>query len=247
MKKCVKIKRKPGIDVKKLQDPTIRNEFRSALSLKLTDSLNAADASNIDEKWNVIKAVINDVSTEKLKTGERVKLKPWMTDEILDLMDQRRKFKNKDEVMYHTLQRNIRSKIRQAKEEWLTIECKEIETLEAKHDSFNVHKKVKQAAGVYRSRGGGILTDGDGNILLSTVEKLNEWKGYIATLFNDQRSAYHNITCDDGLDITRDEVVRALKLAKSGKAPGPDDIHVEVLKILTDDQVLSVIVDLFNN
>ncbi|KAK4877591.1 hypothetical protein RN001_010097 [Aquatica leii] len=102
-----------------------------------------------------------------------------MTDTVLDLMDQRRMVKNIDSDKYHTLQKTIRNQIRQAKEQWLTTECREIEELEQKHDSFHLHKKVKQAAGV------------------------------------------HN---NDGLDITRDEIVKTLELVKTGKAPENPDV-----------------------
>ncbi|KAJ7329421.1 hypothetical protein JRQ81_015595 [Phrynocephalus forsythii] len=74
------------------------------------------------------------------------------------------------------------------KEERLSKECSEVEELDAKQDSFNVYKKIRQAAGVYNSRGSESLIDKNGNTLTSTKEKLQEWKEYIEHLFKDNRS-----------------------------------------------------------
>lgn len=88
-----------------------------------------------------------------------------MSDEILD---QRRLFKNINQEKYTQLHHKIRSKIKQAKQEWLSNQCSEIEDLEAKHDSFNMHKKVKEAAGLYKRRSTGTLIDQQGKIIPDT-------------------------------------------------------------------------------
>lgn len=45
-------------------------------------------------------------------------------------------------IKYEKLQREIRRNIGRAKEEKHGEDCKEIEELEAKHDSFEIHKKT---------------------------------------------------------------------------------------------------------
>lgn len=57
------------------------------------------------------------------------KKQKWITHEILLLMDERRKAKNNKDK-YSDLQRQIRSKIRIAKIEWLKKVCREIEQLQ---------------------------------------------------------------------------------------------------------------------
>lgn len=39
-------------------------------------------------------------------------------------------------------------------------------------------------------------------------------------------------TSNDGIDITKSEVENATSVAKNGKSPGPDEIHVDVRKVL---------------
>ena len=64
-----------------------------------------------------------------------------MTDEILSLIDERRKHKNNSNN-YINIQRQIRSKTMLAKNEWLKRKCAEIEQMQNKHDEF-MHKKIK--------------------------------------------------------------------------------------------------------
>lgn len=48
----------------------------------------------------------------------------------------------------------IKKKIKKAKEIWNRSKCGgiEIKTLESQYDNFNLHKKVKEATGIYRSK-----------------------------------------------------------------------------------------------
>jgi len=63
-----------------------------------------------------------------------------MTEEILE---QRRSFKNRDPFQYNIINRRIRRKIKEAKEEHLKKSCREIEGLQEMHDDFHLHKEIK--------------------------------------------------------------------------------------------------------
>ena len=60
-------------------------------------------------------------------------------------MDKRRSFKGKCEKNYRKTQQILRAKIRKAKEEFYKQKCEEIEDLQAKHDRFNIHKKLRSS------------------------------------------------------------------------------------------------------
>lgn len=63
-----------------------------------------------------------------------------MTDEIRQLMGQRRK-KNDDDSAYNSINIVFKGKVRETKER---DKCTEIETLQAKHDTFTLHLKTKE-------------------------------------------------------------------------------------------------------
>lgn len=51
------------------------------------------------------------------------------------------------EVRYKELKNQIKQKIRIAKEEWIMSQYREIHILKKKYANFNMHKKIKEAAG----------------------------------------------------------------------------------------------------
>lgn len=66
-----------------------------------------------------------------------------MTDEIMQLMDTRRSYKNKDPDKHRHIPRTIKGKIKEAKEKWLEERCKEIKELERKYDYHKMYKQIK--------------------------------------------------------------------------------------------------------
>lgn len=178
-------------------------------------------------------------------TGKR-KTKVWITDEILDLMVERREWKNKNLKEYRRIHKLIQKQIKVAKEKWWREKCEEIEELDAKFDSFNMHKKIKEMTGMKGKKQPNILSDGT-KIIFETKDKLRLWEDYIKYLFEDnERSLYNEpATAESGPEILDAEVRKGINEAKEGKAPGPDDIHSEVLKLINDEN-LRTITRLFN-
>jgi len=79
--------------------------------------INTSNEVSVDEKWKQIQTGLETIAKKHL-TRKTTKKKSWITSEILDLMEERRKSKNnKDE--YKTLHKTIQRKIKEAKEEYL--------------------------------------------------------------------------------------------------------------------------------
>jgi hypothetical protein len=55
--------------------------------------------------------------------------KPWITQEVLNLIDKRHKYKSlkMDEQMYKAIRNSLTRKGRKAREEWMNSVCKEVE------------------------------------------------------------------------------------------------------------------------
>ncbi|KAF2893540.1 hypothetical protein ILUMI_12633, partial [Ignelater luminosus] len=101
------------------------------------------------------------------------------------------------------LQRKIRKKIRQAKEQYMTSKSKEIVDLNSRHDTFDVHKKIKEATGRYKK--------------MSARHRKTAKKYFPKT---------------QGPEITQSQVEYAIKTAKGGKAPGSDEIPMKLLEVM---------------
>lgn len=251
LKRMVKRTKRNQIDIRQLQKAEIRQSIKEEINNNLRTFRMKGEYENehyINEKWDHFKsALMKPMKT--ISKGEKCKAnQEWMTDEILGLMDKRRIFKNKCEQQYKTIQRQIRNKIRVAKENFYKTKCEEIEELQQKHDSFNIHKKVKELAGLQRRNRLNTLYDPDGKIITDTAEKLKIWKNYIEELFEDhrQKDYLEPTDRDEGPEITKEEILYALNTLKSRKAIGPDGLPSEILKLVEEEQV-SVLVDLFNS
>ena len=77
---------------------------------------NIAASDNPMEKWNKAKQTIGNIYEEQLKPTYHKK-KEWMTEEILQLMDTRRKYKNRNPDKYRETHGKIKLKIREAGKE----------------------------------------------------------------------------------------------------------------------------------
>ncbi|KAL1458712.1 hypothetical protein WDU94_008838 [Cyamophila willieti] len=175
----------------------------------------------------------------------RHKKKSWMTDEILELMEERRINKG-NQIEYRRIQNIIRKKIREAKEKEMSEKCEDIEYYQSKYDEFNVHKKVRELTGNIRKKCNKALISTEGSVIINTEDKKKEWKYYLEKLFHDNRLETPPVQDgESGPTIIEEEVRAAIKQLKNGKAAGPDEIQAEFLKLL-DDASLKRLTQVFN-
>ena len=83
--------------------------------LRIEETEQTGVTERIENKWSNIKESLTNATTNLSKRQKQAK-KEWMTDEILELMKQRKEQKNKSEVQYQKLEKEIRNKCREAKE-----------------------------------------------------------------------------------------------------------------------------------
>ncbi|KAI5732155.1 hypothetical protein M8J77_022354 [Diaphorina citri] len=239
----------PKIDHEKLKNKEVIEEASNILKerLRIINTTGIIENEMVEELWKGTKEAINEITQNKfIEKRERSKKQQWMTSEILGLMEKRRHLKQ-NKVAYKEAQKEIRRKIRQAKEEWHAQQCTELEGYDILHDSFNQHKMIRKMVKSKKGNSNGILMNEDNILLLSEDDRLEEWKKYILELFDDDRGEEYvieNITT--GPSILVDEIQKAIKNSKNRKAPGPDSIHTEIMKLF-DSETLKPIAILFNN
>lgn len=231
-----------------LKEPEIIKEVNDNIHKIAQSSL---PNKSVEQNWQDIKASLMNKKIEHiLQPKEKKAKKEWMTQDILNLMEERRKHKNKNQNQYKQIHRTIRKKIKEAKELWLQESCKEIEHLQSIHDDFNLHKKLKEHSGIYKRKKTSVLQNANGDVLITNEDRCNEWQQYIQQLFEDEtrkgpESILANCEAENGPPILKSEVEKAIRQSKTRKTPGPDEIPVELLKIL-DDESISVLTAFFN-
>ena len=111
-------------------------------------------------------------TAEQVLGRQRKKIQPWVTSEVLDLCDQRRRLKQQKYTSteagleYGKVNREVRKKMKAAKEEWIEEQCKNIEkgmmsgnSKEAYITPKALTKTSQLKSAVIKSSSGNILTE----------------------------------------------------------------------------------------
>ena len=124
---------------------------------------------------------------------------------------------------------------KEAKEKWFVNQCEEVEQLEKQYKSREMHNKVKELTSKNtKKKARGRIKDKNGNILFDQEEIAARWVEYITELFEDHRKQMPKFEVTSGASIMKEEIQKALKSMKDGKATGPDELPAEALKALDE-------------
>ena len=222
-------------NVKSRYNVEVRNRFESLAS---EETPQQPEPEHIEQKWSNIKQSINQALTSSLPKRTNRKKQHWMTDDILNKMDKRKEMKGKDEQKYRQLDKEISNECNSAKIKWLNEQCENIEELEKHFRSKEMHQKIKQVTGKSKgNKGTGCIKDKNGNILFDEEKIAERWVEYIKELYNDDREPIPQFITSTGESILKGEVEHAIKLMKSGKATGPDELPAEAIKALDEHNI----------
>ena len=98
---------------------------------------------------------MTDAASEVLGK-ERRRKKPWVTNDVLDLCDERRDLKKKryeaEAKEYREANRRIQKAVKKAKEDWIGAQFEEIETCLNKNNSKRAYQLVKSLTSEKQSR-----------------------------------------------------------------------------------------------
>ena len=85
---------------------------------------------NATELYAALRSTLIEAAEKVLPRKERKAKRKWMTEEILEMMEERRKVKGQ-EHLYQRWNRRIRQECKKAKEAYFNEQCKTIEYLES--------------------------------------------------------------------------------------------------------------------
>ncbi|GFR67650.1 RNA-directed DNA polymerase from mobile element jockey-like [Elysia marginata] len=109
-----------------------------------------------------------------------------MTEDILNLVDKRRKAKGEQEE-YESIHREVRRKCEEAKETWLNDKCREIDTFQRQAPN-TMYRKVEELMGKKKTSSTGCLKAKNGEIIMEKDKILERWSQYIKELKERNRS-----------------------------------------------------------
>lgn len=215
--------------------------------------------SDPEEEWNVIKDTLIKTLNDKVGKSSRRNQKKWITEEMIDKMEERRKYKNIDtaegKIMYKKLNNELRRSTDKAREEWIEEQCNKIEEMERKgnmEEMYNTARNLTKKTPKTTSKQG--MINKEGQITTCVDETKVIWKEYIEELYlaeinHDHLNVEEEHETDEytrGPTIEKWEVEHAVRDLKRKKALGCDHIPSEALKILGP-KSMKRLTDLINN
>ena len=223
----------------KLKDPEVEAVFQAQLGGRFA-ALNLFDSS-VDELADSFKEVVLDTA-EKVLGRQRKKIQPWVSDEILDLCDERRALKGEKHSspaaaeLYRRANRQVRKKMTEAKEEWIARQCDAIEKGMEQGNSKQAYDTLKKLTKTQQNRTT-VIENNEGMLLTESTAVLKRWTEYSEELYNyplqPDTSLLNTGTAaqaSEPLPVLKEEVEQAVRKLKGGKSPGVDNIPAELLK-----------------
>ncbi|KAK3515926.1 hypothetical protein QTP86_020334, partial [Hemibagrus guttatus] len=167
----------------------------------------------------------------------------WWNEEVQDSVQRKRLAKKKWDMdrteenrqEYKELQHRVKREVSKAKQKAYDELYTRLDTREGEKDLYRLaRQRDRDGKDVQQVR---FIKDRDGRVLTSEECVQRRWKEYFEELMNEENEREKRVEGVNSVEqkvdkIRKDEVRKALKRMKSGKAVGPDDIPVEVWKCL---------------
>ncbi|KAK3566642.1 hypothetical protein QTP86_001843 [Hemibagrus guttatus] len=238
----------------KLKKEECCEEFRQKLRQALGGQVVLPD------DWETTAEVIRETGRKVLgvSSGRRKEDKEtwWWNEEVQDSIQRKRLAKKKWDMdrteenrqEYKELQRIVKREVSKAKQKAYDELYTRLDTREGEKDLYRLARQRDQdGKDVQQVR---VIKDRDGRVLTSEESVQRRWKEYFEELMNEENEREKRVEGVNSVEqkvdkIRKDEVRKALKRMKSGKAVGPDDIPVEVWKCLGEAAV-EFLASLFN-
>ncbi|KAK3533082.1 hypothetical protein QTP70_006786 [Hemibagrus guttatus] len=214
----------------------------------------------LPDDWETTAEVIRETGRKVLgvSSGKRKEDKEtwWWNEEVQDSIQRKRLAKKKWDMdrteenrqEYKELQRRVKREVSKAKQKAYGELYTRLDTREGEKDLYRLaRQRDRDGKDVQQVR---VIKDRHGRVLTSEESVQRRWKEYFEELMNEENEREKRVEGVNSVEqkvdkIRKDEVRKALKRMKSGKAVGPDDIPVDVWKCLGEAAV-EFLTSLFN-
>ncbi|XP_008484699.1 uncharacterized protein LOC103521365 [Diaphorina citri] len=222
-------------NLSKLKEPNLKMNYQEAVKEKIKEVQEIP--TDIDGKWNIIKSVIKEAASETLGILKNAPRKPWITEYVIELIEERRKYKNaktiEDKIKYKHWRNVVNREAKRAKENWLGELHKEIEEDLKRGKVDKAYNMINKYFG-QRKMKVNTIEDENRKLLFEDREIAKRWKSYVENLYddNEELKELEEEQEDNSNEITRGEFDEALKRLKPKKACGIDEVPAELIQAL---------------
>ena len=171
--KMVAKKSTPRPDLKLLRtSKDVRSQFFDSVAGKYENAVTGSK-----DPWTAFEEIVISSTEECVPKAKRIGKQKWMTEEILEKMEERRKLQ-KNSPEYKQLNKEIRRKCKEEKEKSLEKECEDIEDL-CKKDQQMMYEKVRKVTFKNKRACTGCIKEEDGTIVTDQDQIRRRWTEYV--------------------------------------------------------------------
>lgn len=233
----------------KLRNEAIRGQYKEKVEENIRSVPAVSGDKDVETQWEELKLSITGAAEQYCQADRRLPSRSWFDVECAEAIKRcnelRRKWLDRDTRQnrkdYCDARAHAKRIVRYKKRKWMADKVKEIEEARNKNETRKFYKEVQQQKRGFRNDYRFIRSD-DGRLLVADIDLQKQWKKHFQTLLRSAHSvgepspasyAYHG---DDDEDVPPDmeDVADIVEKLKSNKAPGPDGIHAEFLKVAND-------------
>ena len=256
--------RRKQLDVTRLACPVTKQEFVLELRNRFSTLTDTSEETDHDatNKWDTIKKIYVDVGT-KLLGHKKKNHKEWLTPETWKKIEERKQLKIKMlstksarlqqqvQEAYKGKDKEVKKSARNDKRSYVEGLAADAESAAARGELSTVYNITKRLCGNYTTHSAPVKGK-NGSTITTEREQADRWVEYFCEVLNhpqpDEPADPPPVPDDLNIDTsppTEATVRNAIKAMKSGKAPGVDSIHAEMLKadLCTATRVLTNLFD----
>ena len=217
----------PRYDVTKISSTVeVSNKFEELLAVE--------EPVQPEELWGEMKRIMTDATAEHVPRIQKKK-KSWIRDETMEIVDARKRHKEAGEHQeWNSMNRAVRKRLREDKVAFVEDMCAKLE--QHADNPKELHSLIKD---ITRKPAPRLLVikDPAGNVLTEDAAIKERWASYCESLYERQQDRQPVDIDTPPEQIAeqpplREEVEQAVRLLKSGKSPGCDNVAAELWKAL---------------
>ena len=244
-----------NVDSAKLKDDKLLETFQKALQYILDTA--SDDTINIDQRYELFLSQIKEKAKYHFpvdKNSKR-KRKEWLTSEILKVIDQKSvafvewqnnrgsKLESKFHKNYKRLRKIAKIMTEHRQEEYWDEVCENIEKSIKNNDPITAFSIIRRLRGGSKRDENMPVQDKSGKLLINSKDTLKRWREFFYETLNVTSSIDQNLIdlietptisiADErqqNAPLSIDEVRKALSRMKSRRAPGSDEVTIDILK-----------------
>ena len=218
-----------GVDFEKLQCDQHVHQYQVEISNRFEALQKVNEPRTPDELW----AELKDVTLSAAKTTlqkDHCKRKNWISNDTFELINKKREARKAGlHEEYRKLRGDVQKMLRRDKQAELDELCNELEENAKKGNNRPVFRIIKGMTKQFQAKTVAIK-DIDNKLQTEPEKVCQRWKEYCEELYDDINDETEIDVQEKEPPPLKEEIRRAILKLGNGKAPGPDQVAVELLK-----------------